>query len=128
MAPGRVSALAAGDRVLAVIRGSAVNQDGRSSSLPAPSGLAQEAVVRSALASAGVAASLVSYVEAPGTGTALGDPIEANALAAVLGPGRVRPLVIGSVKTDLGHLEATAGVAGALLAGRGEVVAREAGA
>ena len=107
-------ARAAGDRVLAVIRGSAVNQDGRSSSLTAPSGLAQEAVVRSALASAGVAPSLVSYVEAHGTGTALGDPIEANALAAVLGPGRARPLVLGSVKTNLGHLEAAAGVAGVI--------------
>ena len=67
-------ARAAGDRVLALIRGSAVNQDGRSSSLTAPSGLAQEAVVRSALASAGVAPSLVSYVEAHGTGRALGAP------------------------------------------------------
>ncbi len=85
-----------------------------SSSLTAPSGLAQEAVVRSALASAGVAPSLVSYVEAHGTGTALGDPIEANALAAVLGPGRARPLVLGSVKTNLGHLEAAAGVAGVI--------------
>jgi acyl transferase domain-containing protein len=103
-------AQADGDRVVAVIRGSAVNQDGASSSLTAPNGPAQEAVVRAALARAGVAARDVSYVEAHGTGTQLGDPIEVRALGAVYGEGRdaSRPLAIGSVKTNVGHLEAPA--------------------
>jgi len=107
-------ALADGDRILALIRGSAVNQDGRSSGLTAPNGNAQEAVVRQALANAGVRPDEISYVEAHGTGTALGDPIEAHALAAVFGPGRAidNPLTLGSAKTNLGHLEAAAGVAG----------------
>ena len=108
------AALADGDRVLAVIRGSAVNQDGASSGLTTPNGPAQEAVVRDALANGGVAGRDVSYVEAHGTGTALGDPIEVQALAAVLGVGRDpdQPVAIGSVKTNVGHLEAVAGVAG----------------
>jgi malonyl CoA-acyl carrier protein transacylase len=107
-------ALTDGDHVLAVIRGSAVNQDGRSSGLTVPNGPAQEAVVRQALANARVQPAEIDYVEAHGTGTALGDPIEAHALGAVLGAGRdiSRPLVVGSVKTNLGHLESAAGIAG----------------
>jgi acyl transferase domain-containing protein/acyl carrier protein len=107
-------AVADGDRILAVIRGSAVNQDGPSSSLTAPNGPAQEAVVREALQRAGVAPGDVSYVEAHGTGTELGDPLEAQALGNVFGPGRdpARPLWLGSVKTNLGHLEGAAGVTG----------------
>ena len=107
-------ALANGDRILALIRGSAVNQDGRSSSLTAPNGLAQEAVIRRALANAGVGPAAIDYMEAHGTGTPLGDPIEMEAISKVLGErGRAdRPLVVGSVKTNIGHLEAAAGIAG----------------
>ena len=108
-------ALADGDRVLAVIRGSAVNQDGRSSGLTVPNGPAQEALIREALAAARVDAARVSYVEAHGTGTALGDPIEVRALGAALAAGRARRagrVAIGSVKTNIGHLEAAAGIAG----------------
>ncbi len=109
-------ALADGDPVLAVIRGSAVNQDGHSGGLTVPNGPAQEAVIRAALADAGVKASDIDYVEAHGTGTSLGDPIEVRALSNALGAGRSgdRRLWIGSVKTNIGHLESAAGIAGVM--------------
>ena len=107
-------ARADGDRILALIRGSAVNQDGPSSGLTAPNGPSQEAVIREALSRGGIEPNDVGYVEAHGTGTQLGDPLEMGALGAVFGPGRdaSRPLLIGSVKTNLGHLEAAAGITG----------------
>ncbi|SBT43338.1 type I polyketide synthase [Micromonospora narathiwatensis] len=102
-----------GDRIHAVIRGSAVNQDGRSSGFTAPNVLSQVALIEQALAGAGAGPADVGYVEAHGTGTALGDPIEMEALATVLGRRNGgAPLAVGSVKTNLGHLEAAAGVAG----------------
>ncbi|WXB20299.1 SDR family NAD(P)-dependent oxidoreductase [Pendulispora albinea] len=107
-------ALAAGDRILAIVRGTAVNQDGKSVGFTAPNGTAQEAVIREALADARVAPEAVQVVEAHGTGTPLGDPIELRALGAVLGEGRKEPLVVGSVKANVGHLEAAAGMAGLL--------------
>lgn len=103
-----------GDRVLAVIRGSAVNQDGHSNGLMAPNPAAQMAVLRAAYSAAGVNPREVDYVETHGTGTLLGDPIEARALGTVLGKGRAAdaPLLIGAVKSNLGHLEAASGIAG----------------
>lgn len=111
-------ALRDGDRVLAVIRGSAINQDGASSGLTAPNGPSQEAVIRAALANGGIQPAEVGYVETHGTGTALGDPIEVRALGAVLSQGRPegRPFYMGSVKTNLGHLEAGAGITGLIKA------------
>jgi phthiocerol/phenolphthiocerol synthesis type-I polyketide synthase E len=108
------AALADGNPILAVIRGSAVNQDGRSNGITAPNQLAQEAVIRSALTNARVDPLQVSYVEAHGSGTALGDPIEIEALHTVLGPGRTdqQHLMVGSVKTNVGHLTGAAGIAG----------------
>ncbi|MFN6535672.1 MAG: SDR family NAD(P)-dependent oxidoreductase [Nostoc sp. EkiNYC01] len=107
-------ALQDGDHILALVRGSAVNQDGRSNGLTAPNGLAQQAVIRQALQNAAVTPNQISYVEAHGTGTALGDAIEVESLWTVLKEGRTdnQPCGIGSVKTNIGHLEAAAGIAG----------------
>ncbi|HEX5758690.1 MAG TPA: type I polyketide synthase [Thermoanaerobaculia bacterium] len=109
-------ALADGDRVIAVVRGSAVNQDGTSNGLTAPHGPAQEAVLRDAYRRAGVPPASVQYVEAHGTGTRLGDPIEVAALAAVLGEERAPgdAFSVGTVKSNFGHAEAAAGVAGVI--------------
>ncbi len=105
-----------GDRIWGVIRGSAVNQDGASIGLTVPNGEAQEQVIKAALLRAGVLPSQVDYVEAHGTGTPVGDPIELQAVAAAYCKGRPaeRPLLIGSVKTNFGHLESAAGVAGVM--------------
>ncbi|MBE9170244.1 type I polyketide synthase [Pleurocapsales cyanobacterium LEGE 06147] len=111
----RVSdALKDGDNIQALIAGSALNQDGLSNGLTAPNGFAQQAVIRQALTNAGVAPTQISYVEAHGTGTSLGDPIEVKSLKSVLLEGRQpdQPCWIGSVKTNIGHLEAAAGIAG----------------
>ena len=107
-------ALANRDTILGVIRGSAINQDGPSGGLTVPNGASQQQVIRRALDAAGVTPAAVSYVEAHGTGTSLGDPIEVEALAQVYGQGRApgEPLLIGSVKTNIGHLEPAAGMAG----------------
>lgn len=103
-----------GDRILAVIKGSAIAQDGRSNGLTAPNGLAQQTAIRQALANAGVAPTAISYVESHGTGTSLGDPIEVNSLKAVLGAEREETCYLGSLKTNIGHLEAAAGIAGVI--------------
>ncbi|MEL6938588.1 MAG: SDR family NAD(P)-dependent oxidoreductase [Cyanobacteria bacterium J06598_1] len=107
-------AVAQGDNILALVRGAAVNQDGRSGGLTVPNGPAQQAVIRQALANAKVKPEQINYIEAHGTGTALGDPIEVGALGEVFGQSHSvqTPLNIGSVKTNIGHLEAAAGIAG----------------
>jgi polyketide synthase 12/epothilone polyketide synthase D len=107
-----------GDRIWAVIRGTAVNQDGRSTGMTTPNVIAQQALLRQALAGARVDPAHVGYVEAHGTGTSLGDPIEVEALKAVLGRPRADglPCALGSVKSNFGHLEAAAGVAGLIKA------------
>ncbi|NER48712.1 MAG: polyketide synthase, partial [Symploca sp. SIO1A3] len=107
-------ALANGDNILAVIRGTAVNQDGPSGGLTVPNGPSQVAVIRKALENGGVEPTSVSYIEAHGTGTSLGDPIEVGAIGKVFGKTHSveQPLIIGSAKTNIGHLEVAAGIAG----------------
>lgn len=122
-------ALADGDRILAQIAGSAVNQDGPSGGLTVPNGVSQERVIRMALGNAKVEPSQIDYIEAHGTGTSLGDPIEIEALGRIFAKDRQagRPLVVGSVKTNIGHGEAAAGIAGIIkvvLAMNGETIPR----
>lgn len=106
-------ALKEGDRILAIIRGSAINQDGRSNGITAPNGLAQQEVIKAALKNAKLSPEQIGYVEAHGTGTILGDPIEVQSLGAVMkNRSKNKPCLIGSVKTNIGHLESAAGIAG----------------
>ena len=107
-------AIAERDNILALIRGSAINQDGSSSGLTVPNGLAQQQVIQAALTNARVEPAQIGYVEAHGTGTSLGDPVEVKSLGKVIAKHQLRqsPLLIGSVKTNIGHLEAAAGIAG----------------
>ncbi|MEK6223166.1 MAG: AMP-binding protein, partial [Chloroflexota bacterium] len=109
-------ALRDGDQILGLVRGSAVNQDGRSNGLTAPNGPSQQAVINQAMQNAGVSAEEIGYFEAHGTGTPLGDPIEVQSLRAVVDPevAEEDTLYFGSVKTNLGHLEAAAGIAGVI--------------
>ena len=109
-------ALESGDPIWAVIRGTAVNHDGASSGFSVPSKLAQEAVIKAALENARISAEFIAYVEAHGTGTTLGDPIEVRALESALGANRTpaSPIFLGSVKTNFGHTESAAGVAGVI--------------
>jgi acyl transferase domain-containing protein/aryl carrier-like protein len=108
------TAVADGDAILAVIRGSAINQDGHTNGITAPNGLAQRQVIEKALADAGVPGHSIGFVEAHGTGTSLGDPIELEALGATIGSQQVgaEACYVGSVKTNIGHLEGAAGIAG----------------
>jgi len=105
-------AKASGDDILAVIKGTAVNQDGRSASLTAPNGKAQQKVIQRALDDAGYRGRDLDFVECHGTGTPLGDPIEIDALQRVTAEGREKPLVVGTIKSNIGHLEGAAGIIG----------------
>ncbi|WP_415848832.1 type I polyketide synthase, partial [Tsukamurella ocularis] len=119
-------AVAAGDRVLALVRGTAVNQDGASSGQTVPNGPAQQALLRQALDASGLEPADIDFVESHGTGTGLGDPIELDTLDRVFGErGEAAPLIVGAVKSNLGHLESAAGIAGViktvLALGRGRI-------
>ncbi|MBI9089233.1 MAG: SDR family NAD(P)-dependent oxidoreductase [Desulfobacterium sp.] len=107
-------ALGEGDRIIAVVKGTATNHDGASAGITVPNGPAQEAVIRNALTASRVRPDDITYVEAHGTGTSLGDPIEMEALGNVFGSKRSNPLLVGALKTNLGHTEAASGIAGVL--------------